>query len=149
MNILNLNDLTVEKARSLTEINYEIQIDWSLPLLQVRSLLQDTIVNCLKEIPNGAVHYHFNIVNATPATDDDFISMVNTIEALFFMNITLGTGRNRERRLDVPEGLHACHVPSGVLKRAINHRTKLDYFNISIGCGDFYFVMCEDAAYDA
>ena len=149
MNILNLKDFIIEKANRLTEVNYEIQADWSLPLLQSRVLLNNALENCLKEIPSGAVQYNFHISSSSPVSDDDFISIVNTLEALFFMNITLGTGRDRERRLDVPEALLTCHAPSGVLKRAVNHRTKLDFFNITVQCGDLHFTMCEDDIYGA
>ena len=69
---------------------------------------------------------------------------MNVATACFFAQFVEKEGRKRERRLDVPDNLKALKVNMTLLKRAINHQTKADLFNLMIHYKDLTFVMCDE-----
>ena len=82
--------------------------------------------------------------SATEEQARDFLSIVNVATACFFAQFVEKEGRKRERRLDVPDNLKALKVNMTLLKRAINHQTKADLFNLMIHYKDLTFVMCDE-----
>lgn len=82
--------------------------------------------------------------NATEEQARDFLSVVNVATACFFAQFVEKEGRQRERRLDVPDNLKALKVNMTLLKRAINHQTKASLFNLMIHYKDLTFVMCDE-----
>ena len=93
--------------------------------------------------------YKINLKNDEKITDEDFIGLVNLINAVFFNKfIILSKGRARERRLDIPDSLRSVHVSGGLLKRAINYATKCDIFNLVITYGnyiheEYYYILAD------
>lgn len=86
----------------------------------------------------------FEIDGAPETIDaDDFLHMVNMILAFFFKELCLDKGRNREHRMDVPENFKGLHASLASLKKAVNLQTKCNRFNISIRCGNFYYILCD------
>jgi hypothetical protein len=64
--------------------------------------------------------------------EENFETVVNVVVAAFFRKMTTNGSRTRERRLDVPENIKVLKTNMSLLKRAINAKTLVDCFNITI-----------------
>ena len=115
---------------------------------KMSSLLQSAVKNLLADVDPGKI-YNFNITVLTPEyqglSEDDFESAVNCALSAFFDGLIggkLGVGREREYRLDVPESLKTeVNCSMGLVKRAINYKTKLDRFQLTISSRTLQYIM--------
>ena len=57
----------------------------------------------------------------------------------FFSCLLDEAGRARERRLAIPAALREVCLSASSLKRAINTKTKVDIFNLTIASGDLVY----------
>ena len=72
-----------------------------------------------------------------------FLTAVNILVATFFKYITLDDGRKREHRLDIPDRLSCVNMSKGTLKKALNHQTRIQKFNIKIIYKDLIFLLVD------
>lgn len=94
-----------------------------------------------------AVNYILNIEDEGTATDEEannFLCIVNVACVEFFRLITLDIPREREYRLDVPKNLKCVKTSMSLLKKAINHKTVNNIFNLTIKYKDLFFVLCDE-----
>ena len=72
-----------------------------------------------------------------------FETVLNVLLSSFFGKFCLSNGRPREYRLSVPEGLDAAKIEVSLMKKAINHLTCTDIFNIIVEYKDMIYIMCD------
>lgn len=143
MNILNLDTMKIEKANHLTCFTTNLEVNPHEPLYFLREHISAELRSFLSGVHEEPAHLEIKLTSAAEMGEDDFLSLTNTIVALFFTLIIKNLGRNRERRLDVPAELTECHMSSGMLKKAINHQTQFNKFNLSIYWRDYHYELCE------
>lgn len=110
-------------------------------------LFTDAVKTLLADVNPDKI-YNFNIDVLTKQykglPEEEFECAVNCALSCFFSELigTLGLGRSRERRLDVPENLKIevnCNM--SLLKRAINYKTKLDRFQLTLSSRTLQYIM--------
>lgn len=143
MNILNLDAMKIEKADHLTCFEANLEVNPHEPLCFLREHISADLRSFLSTVHEEPACLEIKLNSAAEMGEDDFLSLTNTIVALFFTLIIKNLGRDRERRLDVPAKLTECHMSSGMLKKAINHQTQLNKFNLSICWKDYHYELCE------
>lgn len=143
MKFLNLDTLKIEEAKTgVRTWEYECTIDpnWTLKefnaallgCIKNKNSWASTKVNCFK--------FNISIVDdvESPLADEEVVdlatSAANLIDGAIFNSILIpNKGRNRERRLDVPEELKKnLYTSMGIVKNAINTLTIINKFNIEI-----------------
>lgn len=143
MNILNLESMKIEKAEHLTYYGTDLEVNVREPLCFVREQISAALRNFIGKAHDEPAHFDITLTPVGDMSEEDFLSLTNTIVALFFTLIIKNLGRARERRLDVPAELTECHMSSGMLKKAINHQTTFNRFNLTINWGDYHYELCE------
>ena len=114
-------------------------------------VLRDAVKIALDSAKDDVIN-HFDIAAVTPLgeelPEDDFESVVNCTLTCFFDALVGGkfaVGRNRERRLDVPENLKLeVNCMMSALKRAINYQTKINRFQLTISSGELKYILVGD-----
>ena len=75
-------------------------------------------------------------------SEEVFETAVNVLVAEFFKGIRINQGRQRERRLDVPDELKQnVHCNMSLLKNAINYNTLIDKFQLGIINRELAYIM--------
>lgn len=131
----------VKDFKYYTEIA-RIDLNMEDPVTVNKEKIAAAIQPLFKTQPLIAVNYYIELaVKMDNFTADDFLGLVNLVNSVFFTSFTTGKGRNRERRLDIPESLSSAHVSAALLKRAINTTTHTDIFNVTIQCGSYLYYL--------
>ena len=117
-------------------------------IMKMSLLLKSAVETLLADVSYDKI-YNFNITildqDYKGLPEEDFESAINCALSCFFDNLIggkLGIGRQREHRLDVPENLKTevnCNM--SLVKRAINYKTKLDRFQLTISSRMLQYIL--------
>lgn len=143
---VDLKDLKVKTINSDEEIiitkGTHINIPKNLSILELNSLIKYAAKKLVADLDKDKI-YNFAFDLLGEIEEEEFETAVNVILAAFFeMMIDTKLGRPRERRLDVPENLKKevnCNM--SLLKRAINYKTIIDRFQLTIGCRSLRYIL--------
>ncbi len=149
MYLVNLEKMQIDKAGNADIFNYEI--DWQSIESSPLSLQKEAIKNAISDLVNHPstypAFYDITFVDPRDDTDEDddlFLSIVNVTLAVFFELMCTDKGRPRERRLDVPSKLQCLKCSRSLIKRAVNHKTIRDSFNLHICYKDYEYYLCDE-----
>lgn len=146
MKFLNLKDLTIDEIEMLdTKFNRAAINIENEKLFDLKSLFDKAAQKMLLNVKTTDANIFEFVINKEDAAAEDFITYANLILSSFFNEILKKYGRAREYRLDVPENIKRqvnCNMT--LVKRAINHATYVDKFNVWIKCRDFRFELVGD-----
>ena len=112
-------------------------IDPTMSAAKLGSLLKTKCGEILASNPQNYTHYRINLRGNY--SEDDFTSLVLLTSMYFFSCLLDEGGRARERRLGIPAALSEVCISASSLKRAINTKTKVDIFNLTIASGDLVY----------
>lgn len=142
---IDLKDLKVKTINSNGEIITKgtyINVPKDLSILELSSLMKHAAKNLVADLDEDKI-YNFAFDLLGEIEEEEFETAVNVILAVFFEIMTdTKLGRPRERRLDVPENLKKevnCNM--SLLKRAINYKTVVDRFQLTIGCRSLQYIL--------
>ena len=141
---VDLKDLKVKTINSNGEIitkGTHINIPKDLSILELNSLIKHAAKNLVADLDESKI-YNFAFDLLGEIEEEEFETAVNVILAAFFEMMVGKLGRPRERRLDVPENLKKeinCNM--SLLKRAINYKTVVDRFQLTIGCRSLQYIL--------
>ena len=150
MLFVDLVNFKIKKEFQFQNIAILVSLPKKFTLQDVKNAVDARLPKLFELKPVIGCNYEIFIKTADgeePATEEqacDFLTIVNVATACFFAQFVEKEGRQRERRLDVPESLKALKVNMTLLKRAINHKTKADLFNLIIHYKDLTYVMCDE-----
>ena len=150
MLFVDLVNFKIKKEFQFQNIGILVSLSENFTLQDVKNAVDAQLPKFFELKPAIGCNYEIFIKTAdgeTSATEEqarDFLSIVNVATACFFAQFVEKEDRKRERRLDVPDNLKALKVNMTLLKRAINHQTKADLFNLMIHSKDLTFVMCDE-----
>lgn len=150
MLFVDLVNFKIKKEFQFQNIGILISLPENFTLQDVKNAVDAQLPKFFELKPAIGCNYEIFIKTAdgeASASEEqarDFLSIVNVATACFFAQFVEKDGRKRERRLDVPDNLKALKVNMTLLKRAINHQTKADLFNLMIHYKDLTFVMCDE-----
>lgn len=159
MLFIDLEKLHIIKDFHPQEIKYvldkDIVADEDIKMSELKQYIESIIkVDDAKLLKNYATSIDITIAHQGSddvATEDEaahFLSVVNTITAIFFNNVLLGGSpsarRKRDYRLDVPDKLKNVKCPRGMLKNAVNNETTMNIFNLTIHYKDLSFVLADE-----
>ena len=146
--MLNYLDLTDLKIKSITKgneivakgVNIEINEDMSINEMTLVS--KEAVKSILKNLdPNKIYNFIFDVI-PEELSEEVFETAVNVLVAEFFKGIRINQGRQRERRLDVPDELKQnVHCNMSLLKNAINYNTLIDKFQLEIVNQELVYIM--------
>ena len=147
---VDLSDLTIKETNNNQEIITKgtyITIEENCSISSMALSIGDAVKKMVKDLDGDKV-YNFAVDILTTGqdelTEDDFESAVCCTLSMFFDALIskLGVGRQRERRLDVPENLKKdvnCNM--SLLKRAINYKTQVDKFQLTISSRGLQYIL--------
>ena len=146
--MLNYLDLTDLKIKSITKgneivtkvVNIEINEDMSINEMTLVS--KEAVKSILENLnPNKIYNFIFDVI-LEELSEEVFETAVNVLVAEFFKGIRINQGRQRERRLDVPDELKQnVHCNMSLLKNAINYNTLIDKFQLGIINRELAYIM--------
>ena len=146
MYVINLEEMKQEKI-----YNYETrEIDIPFTLTEAYDMnvskFKEAVKNTIdKETLSSLTDYCFNIRLdndlSADEEEDAIVCISELITNTFFQIITTEEDRNREYRLDLPDNLTVLNMNRLYLKKAINYKTSIDKFQISIKFGDKFSFM--------
>jgi len=146
MFFIDLNQLKIIKEFHFNTVSREIVFDLEQSVIKQANELVEVFQSMIEKSPI-AVNYEIIIKGEGTANEDEiycFLSAVNAITTIFFANMILDGGRQREHRFDVPEKLLASKVSRSTLKRAVNQQTINDVFNLTIKYKDLIYILCDE-----
>lgn len=151
MYFLNLNELKIKKSYNYTTYQGLIENEdlLGMSLIKMREHAGQAVKEILAQRSPIETCYEITLAsNDAAATDEEvesFYTFVNICASEFFQQIVdMQKHRNRERRLDVPEGLRAVKTSFSVIKRAVNYETIIDNFNLVIKYKDLVYTLCNE-----
>ena len=150
MYLMNLDKLKIDKTGKADMFNYSI--DWASIENEPLSFQYRAIKNAIEDFVNHPsafpAFYRIDFEDSREETDEDesiFQSIVNVTLAVFFELMCYSNqGRPRERRLDVPDKLKCIKCSMSLIKRAINHKTVRDSFNLCICYKGYEYYLCDE-----
>lgn len=145
MFFIDLNKLKIIEDDDYSVVSKKIEINSDDSTIIIASKAREVCNKLLdKNKKSNNKSTVFNItIDIDKIEKEDFITIVNVFNAVFFEKIVIHKGRERERRLDIPENLSFIHTSAGLLKKAINNQTKINKFNLIIKCNDLYYYMID------
>lgn len=146
MYVINLEEMKQEKIYNYEtrEINIPLTLNeaYDMNVSKFKEVIKN-IIN--KENLSSLTNYCFNMGLGDNLSTDEEIEAVVCISELitntFFQIITTEEDRNREYRLDLPDNLTVLNMNRLYLKKAINYKTLIDKFQISIKFGNKFSFM--------
>jgi hypothetical protein len=146
MYVINLEEMKQEKIYNYEtrEINIPITLTeaYDMNVSKFKEMIKNAIN---KENLSSLTDYCFNIkLDDNLSADEEVEAIVCVSELItntFFQTITTEEDRNREYRLDLPDNLTVLNMNRLYLKKAINYKTLIDKFQISIKFGDKFSFM--------
>lgn len=140
MKLVNFNTLKIGELENKPSVHTE-KLVWtedstiSSFATQVREKMNQMIAKpVVFEIDECLINFNANIKSQSEEELNDIMECItNIVLAVVFQHITLLEGRDRERRLNIPEDWKDnVFAPVSVLKRAINHLTIVNALSIII-----------------
>ena len=151
MYFINLDKLTIDKEYQYDTrlLHYELRSNLAyIQILEVLRHFENEFKSMFTSYTAMPTLVQVDLGGEGEATEEEgnnLVSIVNTIiAALFAALIDANQGRQREYRLDVPDKLSIVKMNLSLLKRAINHKTLLDKFNLVINYKDLSFILCDE-----
>ena len=144
MFFIDLDKLEIKESNNCSIVSEKIEVDVDDATTIIASKARDICDKLLnKNKWNKPVVFNI-IIDSEPMEKEDFITIVNVFNAVFFEKIIVYKGRKRERRLDIPKNFFPVHISAGLLKKAINYQTKVDKFNLTIRYNDLCYYMIDE-----
>lgn len=137
MQFVDLDKIKIRKAYNFKTNELDIDLNDTVTIFDIKERTRQSFNYFIE--PSGIENYYNISINRAVSPSDDyediegyFLTAVNIISAIFFDMMCTTKGRPRERRLDVPENLKVLKTNMSLLKRAINAKTLVDCFNVTI-----------------
>ena len=147
LNYLDLTDLktksiTYEKGSEIITKGTSITITENMSINEITLISKEAVKSILEDLnPNKIYNFVFDIM-PEELSEEVFETVVNILVAEFFKGIRINQGRQRERRLDVPDELKQnVYCNMSLLKNAINYNTLIDKFQLEIVNRELVYIM--------
>ena len=145
LNYLDLADLKIKTIADSSEIiakGTRVKISENMTINEITLISKEAVKNLLKDLdPNKIYNFIFDVISEE-LSEEAFETAVNVLVAEFFKGIRINQGRQRERRLDVPDELKQnVHCNMSLLKNAINYNTLIDKFQLDIINRELAYIM--------
>ena len=145
LNYLDLGDLKIKSITKGNEIvtkGVNIEINEDMSINEMTLVSKEAVKNLLKDLdPNKIYNFIFDVI-PEELSEEVFETAINVLVAEFFKGIRINQGRQRERRLDVPDELKQnVHCNMSLLKNAINYNTLIDKFQLDIINRELAYIM--------
>lgn len=147
LNYLDLTDLktkaiTDEKGNEIITKVTSITITENMSINEITLISKEAVKSILEDLnPNKIYNFVFDIV-PEELSEEVFETVINILVAEFFKGIRISQGRQRERRLDVPNELKQnVYCNMSLLKNAINYNTLIDKFQLEIVNQELIYIM--------
>ena len=138
LDYLDLKELEVKTISIDEQIitkGMSVKIDDNMSISELSLISKEAAKILIEDLEADKIYnFGFDILSDNGVlSEETFETLVNLLLAAFFNEIIGKDGRARERRLDVPDNLkETVHCSRSMLKSAINHRTLVDRFQLSI-----------------
>jgi hypothetical protein len=135
MYFVNLDKLKIEKHYNFKTKEFDLILSPEDTIFDMKEKARNVLDNVFEET---SIETFFKIdIQCGPINDPEdaesfFTTAVNVFSAVFFDCMCIPKGRNRERRLDVPDNLKVISTNMSLLKRAINMQTYYNAFHLQI-----------------
>ena len=147
LNYLDLADLktksiTDEKGDKIITKGTSIRISEDMTINEITLISKEAVKIILEDLnPNKIYNFIFDVM-PEEFSEEVFETVVNVLVAEFFKGIRINQGRQRERRLDVPDELKQnVYCNMSLLKNAINYNTLIDKFQLEIVNRELVYIM--------
>lgn len=147
LNYLDLADLKIktiadEKDSEIITKGTSITITENMSINEITLVSKEAVKSILEDLdPNKIYNFIFDVI-PEELSEEAFETAVNVLVAEFFKCIRINQGRQRERRLDVPDELKQnVHCNMSLLKNAINYNTLIDKFQLDIINRELAYIM--------
>ena len=145
LNYLDLADLEIKSITKGNEIvtkGVNIEINEDMSINEMTLVSKEAVKSILENLdPNKIYNFIFDVI-PEELSEEVFETAVNVLVAEFFKGIRINQGRQRERRLDVPDELKQnVHCNMSLLKNAINYNTLIDKFQLEIVNQELAYIM--------
>ena len=145
LNYLDLADLETKLITDRSEIitkGTSIRITEDMGINEITLISKEAVKNILEDLnPNKIYNFLFDIM-PEELSEEVFETVINILVAEFFKGIRINQGRQRERRLDVPDELKQnVYCNMSLLKNAINYNTLIDKFQLEIVNQELVYIM--------
>lgn len=145
LNYLDLADLEIKSITKGNEIvtkGVNIEINENMTINEMTLVSKEAVKSILENLnPNKIYNFIFDVI-PEELSEEVFETAVNVLVAEFFKGIRINQGRQRERRLDVPDELKRnVHCNMSLLKNAINYNTLIDKFQLDIINRELAYIM--------
>ena len=145
LNYLDLADLETKLITDRSEIitkGTSIRITEDMGINEITLISKEAVKNILEDLnPNKIYNFLFDIM-PEELSEEVFETVINILVAEFFKGIRINQGRQRERRLDVPDELKQnVYCNMSLLKNAINYDTLIDKFQLEIVNQELVYIM--------
>ena len=146
-NYLDLADLEIKliagaKGSEIITKGISVEISEDMTINEITLISKEAVKILLEDLnPNKIYNFIFD-VRPEELSEEAFETAVNVLVAEFFKGIRINQGRQRERRLDVPDELRQnVHCNMSLLKNAINYNTLIDKFQLEIINRELVYIM--------
>ena len=145
LNYLDLGDLKIKSITKGNEIvtkGVNIEINEDMSINEMTLVSKEAVKSILENLnPNKIYNFIFDVI-PEELSEEVFETAINVLVAEFFKGIRINQGRQRERRLDVPDELKQnVHCNMSLLKNAINYNTLIDKFQLDIINRELAYIM--------
>ena len=145
LNYLDLADLKTKSITDRSEIitkGIDITITENMSINEITLVSKEAVKILLENLnPNEIYNFVFDIM-PEELSEEVFETVINILVAEFFKGIRINQGRQRERRLDVPDELKQnVYCNMSLLKNAINYNTLIDKFQLEIVNQELVYIM--------
>ena len=145
LNYLDIADLKIKSITKGNEIvtkGVNIEINEDMSINEMTLVSKEAVKSILENLnPNKIYNFIFDVI-PEELSEEVFETAINVLVAEFFKGIRINQGRQRERRLDVPDELKQnVHCNMSLLKNAINYNTLIDKFQLDIINRELAYIM--------
>ena len=145
LNYLDLADLKIKSITKGNEIvtkGVNIEINEDMSINEMTLVSKEAVKSILENLNTNKIYNFIFDVISEELSEEVFETAVNVLVAEFFKSIRINQGRQRERRLDVPDELKQnVHCNMSLLKNAINYNTLIDKFQLDIINRELAYIM--------
>ena len=145
LDLLNLKVDSVSTDEQIITKGVNVNIPQNCSIKEMNDIVDEHIKSLVKNLEEDKI-YNFAIdvldTENNELSEEEFESVVKVSLAALFRNIKLEKGRNRERRLDVPEDMKkSINCNMSIIKSAINAKTSIDKFQLTISSRSLQFIL--------
>ena len=148
---IDLKDLKIKQIETDEEIitkGSNVTLKGNSSLVELASTLEVAVKNLVNDLnPDKIYNFAFDILTTQgeELSEEEFETVVNLVVSAFFRHLKVNLGRQRERRLDVPEYIRTqvnCNL--SLVKNAINYQTLVDRFQLTIYSRALQYILVGD-----